>query len=157
MPTTLKSRGDGRNSRRKPPASARPETKLTFILARNAVAQWRFDSERLRRLARARSPRDRGMALMESELGLSQIRSLASRIQRFARSRDMAVRFEAQEMLVALDAVEHRIDRIWDQLRTERPRRSADEIRAALLARVRHRLARTSAGRSGRPVPGHLN
>lgn len=126
-------------------APLRTEAELTFMLARPALTRWQFETERLRQLARNRSPAKRGLALMESELGLAQIKALADRIQPLTNSQNMAVRFEAQETLVALDTVGDRLGSILDEARADLPRREVDEINAAVFAPAQLRPAPPAA------------
>lgn len=122
-------------------APSKTEADLTFILARAAVTRWRFETERLRRLARNWSPAKRELALMESELGVAQIKALANRIEPLTESRNMAVRFEAQETLVALNSVGARVGSILDEVREEKSRPSMDGIKAAVFAPMHLRPA----------------
>lgn len=143
-------------------APLKTEADLTFILARAAVTRWRFETERLRRLAKNWSPAKRGLALMESELGLAQIKALVDRIGALTESRNMAVRFEAQETLVALNSVGERLSSILDEVREEKSRRNVDGIKAAVFAPIRLRPTAAGGRRGratsadsgkGRPVP----
>lgn len=133
---------------RKERAPLRTEAELTFMLARPALTRWQFETERLRQLAGNRSPAKRGLALMESELGLAQIKALADRIQPLTNSQNMAVRFEAQETLVALDTVGDRLGSILDQARVDLPRREVDEINAAVFEPAESSAAEGGHGQS---------
>lgn len=114
----------------------RSEAELALMLARQTIARWRFDTRRLEQhFAGNPLPKDRALILMEAELGLTQVRTLVDRVQLFVRSRDLAIRFEAQEMLVTLGGLE---TRLADIQRCSQPhRRFPAAIKAALLARVR--------------------
>ncbi len=107
---------------------------LAFMLARQGMTRLRFNADRLH--LDSRGARDSALLLMEAQLGLQQTRALTERLQPFTRSRDLAVRFEAQELLVALERVNETIGRTVSHLRPPQ-RRHASEIDAALRARLR--------------------
>lgn len=114
----------------------RREAELAFMLARQTIARWRFDTQRLeQQLAGSPLPKDLALMLMEAERGLAQVQALVGRVQLFVRSRDLAIRFEAQEILVTVAELETRLAGI--QRRSQQHRRSPAEVKAALLARVR--------------------
>ncbi len=103
------------------------EAELTFMLARPALTRWQFETERLRQLASNWSAAKRRLALLESELGLAQVKALSDRIEPLTKSHDLAVRFEAQETLVALDSVGGQLGSIRERVREGKPPLAAAE------------------------------
>lgn len=105
---------------------------LAFMLARQATNRMRLD---LRRLADApTTSRDPGFAQYEAEIAIGQIDALAERIRPFAAFSDQAIRFEAQEILAALDSIRHDMIAIADQLEPARGK-TASEVAARLMSR----------------------
>lgn len=122
------------------------EADLTFMLARPALTRWQFETERLRQLAGNRSAAKRRLALLESELGLAQVKALAGRIEPLTQSGDLAVRFEAQETLVALDSVGDQLGSI-----RERVRENGDPAAAGQAEDTALQVA-AAADQAGRPA-----
>ena len=133
-------------ARRVERAPLRSEAELTFMLARPAVTRLQFETERLRQLANSWSPAKRGMARMESELGLAQIKALADRIEPLTESQNMVVRFEAQETLVALSSVAERLGSIFEEMGEEESRSVVKEIKAATFASIHMQRAEEVGG-----------
>ncbi len=112
-------------------APAGNEAELTFMLARPALTRWQFETERLRQLANNWSAAKRRLALLESELGLAQVKALSDRIEPLTKSQDIAVRFEAQETLVALDSVGGQLGSIRERVRESGPPSAAGQAATA--------------------------
>lgn len=83
--------------------SERSDPKLALLLARQTIARWQFAAPQLR--ARAVSAASEESNLIEINLGLAQLQAMADRLRPLLKSRDMARRFESEELLVQLDAL----------------------------------------------------
>lgn len=105
------------------------------MLARQGTTRLNADAARLHQHARL-SGGDPELLLLEARLGQQQTRALAERLRPLTRSRDMAVRFEAQELLVALERVAETIEATINRLVPPAPR-TPSQIAAALGARLR--------------------
>lgn len=90
------------------------EAALTCKLARQAMARWQPEAERLRQLAAGRSPGQRRQALLEAQLALDQIDVFVRRIQPLLRAPEAAVRQEAEVLLTGIDALKDRLAAIAD-------------------------------------------
>jgi hypothetical protein len=115
--------------------AARADVGLAFMLARQGMTRLRFDADRLQQFSRGKLPHDPAMILMEAELGQHRTRALTERLRPFTRSRDLSVRFEAQELLVALDRVNEVMDKTVRLLRPT-PRRHPAQVEADLRAKL---------------------
>jgi hypothetical protein len=127
----------------------RSEAKLSFMLAGQALARWNFRMAELEQLSGDTSAGERELLLMEVNLGFQQMASLAERMQTFSRSTILPIRFEAQEMLVAVARIEEQLSQVRRQLNGQAPVRPAGEIAAALLGRAK-RGTRSRPGYSHR-------
>ena len=107
---------------------------LAFMLAQQRTTQLQLDVHRLDLTAKAAL--DPGPVVAESELSLHQITALKQRISPFANYVDMAIRFEAQEVTAALDAVQTRLERIVQRLKPDLPWRDPVQLAETLRARV---------------------
>ena len=125
--------------KRKDAARTEVDPQLAFMLARHGMTRWQFDAERFIAVAEGRtgSHRDRMLVLLEAELGMQQIKALESRIESFVKAKDLAVRFEAQEVMAALETVHNRMVRAVQRLQPNAHRRDASQIFASLQARLR--------------------
>jgi hypothetical protein len=92
---------------------------LAFMLAQQKTTQLQFDADRLDATAEAGLETDPVVA--EAELCVRQIGALQERIAPLANYVDIAVRFEAQEILAALEAVNTRMERLIRRLQPELP------------------------------------
>ena len=110
-------------------------SRLAFMLARQAMTRWRCDVERLGTELERRRPAT--WATHDLELAVRQVASLTDHMRPFAQATDEAVRFEAQEVLVALETLENRIWRLRGRLDPTARRRTPMEV-FANLTRVRH-------------------
>lgn len=107
---------------------------LAFMLAQQRTTQLQFDADRLD--ATADAGLDTRPLVAEAELSIQQIGTLRERIAPFANYVDMAIRFEAQEVLVALDAVHERMERVVRRLHPDLPWRDPAELVEQMRART---------------------
>jgi hypothetical protein len=122
--------------RAKPPnvvarGAAEPEPALAMMLAQQAVTRWLFDLERFAEASDA----DHDLVVRDSELAIQQIRALGERITPFRNFVDMAVRFEAEEVLVTLQGLEKSFARIVHRLQPDAPWRDAAQVAEQLSTR----------------------
>ncbi|HEV7278437.1 MAG TPA: hypothetical protein VGN80_19330 [Devosiaceae bacterium] len=116
------------------------------MLAGQALSRWSFRLAELQQLAGATSAEEQELLLVETNLGVQQMASLAERMQTFSRSTILPVRFQAQEMLVAVARIKEQLLQVQRQMDGQAPVRPAGEIAAALLGRAK---------RGGRSRSGH--
>lgn len=103
---------------------------LAFMLARQATNRLQFDAHALG----AASPRHAELAQSEAQIAIDQIAALRARIAPFQHGTSDAIRFEAQEILAALDGIHEIFARVAEP--TDRPStRTAVDIAAHLLKR----------------------
>ena len=110
-------------------------SRLAFMLARQAMTRWRCDIERLGTELERRRPSE--SATHDLELAVRQVASLTDHMRPFAQATEDAVRFEAQEVLVALETLEKRIWRLRGRLDPTARRRTPMEVLANLTS-ARH-------------------
>lgn len=130
------------DSRQKPTArrraaKLRQDPRLTFILAHQTILRWQLAAQRLQRPVRIPSE---GTALrIEAELGLGQLQAVSERVRPLTRLRDLAVRFEAEELMVRLGELEAQLLRSQQTLaiHSSAPRRTARELAETLMAKAR--------------------
>lgn len=103
---------------------ATPDANLTLMLAQQAIARWQFDLERFGEAAAS----DNDLVVSESDLSIQQIRALRDRIAPFRHYVDMALRFEAEEVLVALTGLEASFARVVHRRQPNPPWRNAAEV-----------------------------
>jgi GGDEF domain-containing protein len=72
------------------------------MLARQTITRWQFAAGQLR--ARSSAPAAQTRRI-EIELGLGQLQAVAERLRPLLKSRDMARRFESEELLVQIDGL----------------------------------------------------
>ena len=105
---------------------------LAFMLAQQKTTQLQLDADRLDATA------DAGLEIepiiAEAELSMQQIGALKERIAPLANYVDIAIRFEAQEILAALDVVDKRMERIVRRLTPDLPWRDPVQVVEKLLA-----------------------
>jgi hypothetical protein len=106
---------------------------LAFMLAQQAVTRWHFELERLSKALEEGGAGD--AVATEAQVAIQQIAALSERIHPFSADLDTAVRFEAQEVLAALDALRRDFTRILRLLEPEPPFRDAAQLAASLQAR----------------------
>lgn len=106
---------------------------LAFMLAHQAMTRWQYDVGRLAGLA------DTGVSTDEivtaAEAAQQQILALQERIRPFANYVEMAVRFEAQEVVAGLDRLHAEMDGVIRLVRPQAPWRDAAKIVEALTSR----------------------
>lgn len=110
-----------------------PDPALAFMLAQQAMNRWHVEADRF--AAAADSARDKEGVAQEVQLAMRQIQALAERIEPFATHREMAVKFEAEEVLAALGALEARMARVLHSLNFAVPWRNAAQLAEALRAK----------------------
>jgi len=110
---------------RTPPA---PDANLTLMLAQQATTRWQFDLERFGEAAAS----DNDLVLSESDLSIQQIRALRDRIAPLRHYVDMALRFEAEEVLLALEGLEASFARVVHRRQPNPPWRNAAEVAQGL-------------------------
>jgi hypothetical protein len=119
-------------------ARARQDPRLIFILAHQTILRWELAARRLEQPIRTSA---HAAALrMEVELGLRQLRTVSDRLRPFSRSRNLAVRFESEEVMARLDVVAAQLVRLQQEPTTHDPSsrlRAAKEIAERLLAKAR--------------------
>src|SRR4051812_14704335 len=82
--------------------SEKVDAELAFLLARQTLLQVEHLARRLRTAPSA----DLSSLALQSELGAAQLSNVAKRLKALARSRDLSRRFEAEEMLIRVRALE---------------------------------------------------
>lgn len=109
------------------------DPKLAFMLAEQSVTRWRHDADRLAETL------DMGIsteALEAEAVGTRpQIATLRERIEPFCNYIDIAVRFEAQELLAAIDVLDGRFERLIRRALPNAPWRDPAEVAKDLQAR----------------------
>jgi hypothetical protein len=113
------------------PKSEETEPTLALMLAQQAVTRWQFDLERFAEASDA----DNDLVVRDSELSIQQIRALRERITPFRNYVEMAVRFEAEEVLVTLEGLEKSFARIVHRRQPDAPWRDATEVVQGLSSR----------------------
>jgi len=127
-----------RPSQKRSAPKARRDPRLIFILAHQTILRWEFAVRRLE--PPERSSTDTAAVRMEVELGLGQLHTVSERLLPFSRSRNLAVRFESEEVMVRLDAVEAQLVRVQQGVTSHDPSpplQTAKGIGERLLARAR--------------------
>lgn len=119
-----------RSDVRRPVTETGPE--LTFMLAHQATNRLRLELSRLEDAAG--TSRDPGFAHYEASIAIDQVEALADRLRPFTAFIDQAIRFEAQEILAALDSIRHRLGSVCDRLEPNRGR-AASDVAARLMRR----------------------
>lgn len=114
-------------------ASGEADPGLAFMLAQQAATQWQLDAERLEEAADRTA--DTAATITEADALVPQIAALEERIRPFANYLDLAIRFEAQEILAALEAVRTRLGRLSRRLQPPTPWRDPAQLVAELLER----------------------
>ena len=84
------------------------DPKLAFMLAQHATARLQFDVQTLE--ASAANARDPEFARSEAQIAMDQIAALKARIAPFQHGTADEVRFQAQEILAALDGVNEQFE-----------------------------------------------
>ena len=110
---------------------AKPEPNLAMLLAQQAIARWRFDLERYENA----SPTERELVVTEAEASIQQMQALGDRLAPYRNYIDMAVRFEAEELSVALAALREAFARVVARLADDIPWREAEAVAEELVAR----------------------
>ena len=126
-------------------ARVREDPRLIFILAHQTILRWELTARRLEQPIRTNA--DAAVLRMEVELGLGQLRMVGDRLRSFSRSRDLAVRFESEEVMARLDVVAAQLVRRQQEPTSHDPSsrlRAAKQIAERLLAKARN------LGREGR-------
>ncbi len=83
------------------PGRADPE--LALLLARQTITRWQFAVTQLR--THRKTPASEEADAIEINLGLAQLQAMGERLRPLLRSRDMARRFESEELMVRVDAL----------------------------------------------------
>jgi hypothetical protein len=113
------------------------ETRLVFLLAQQTIQQWQFLTEH--------EP-GHGASVPRADIdrGLAQLTALVTRIRPLARSRNLATRFEAEELLQMLTkaALELEAMRSVGGAGLDTSQQSAMDIKSRLTAKVRGRRKR---------------
>jgi hypothetical protein len=117
------------------------------MLGGQALNRWNFRLAEFRQLAGNATAGERELLIVETALGLRQAASLARRMDSFSRSRVLAIRFQAQEMLIAATRLEQQLLEVQQQLQPSA--RSAEEVAITLLDRVRRGAHRRSGPDKG--------
>jgi hypothetical protein len=107
------------------------DTSLVFMLAQQAMTRWQFETALLENAL----PQEAAATAEAAEATAAQIAALAERVEPYVDFVDMAVRFEAQEILAAIVALQERLSRIVRIAKPDVPFRDAAELVDALLAR----------------------
>lgn len=105
---------------------------LAFMLAQQAASRLQFEARALE--TTAATSRDRELVRSEVQIAIGQIEALRSRIAPFQHGTRDEVRFEAQEILAALDGTREHFERIG-QSAGPPVARNAMEVAARLLRR----------------------
>ncbi|HQZ13478.1 MAG TPA: hypothetical protein PK286_11405 [Devosia sp.] len=124
--SVLARRPSGSFNIRRADDSADADPGLAFMLAQQMTTQLQEDAQRLHLTAEAGL--DPEPIISESELSLHQISGLKERIAPFGNYVDLAIRFEAEEVIAALDAVELRLERLLQRLKPDLPWRDPSQI-----------------------------
>ena len=109
----------------------KPEPVLAMLLAQQAIARWRFDLERYENASTA----ERELVVQEAEASIGQMRALGDRLAPYRNYVDMAVRFEAEELSVALAALREAFARVVARLAEDIPWREAETVAEELVGR----------------------
>ncbi len=99
---------------------------LAFMLAQQAISRWQLDVERLGEAADAGE--DTEAIVTEAAGAIQQIVALADRVTPFANFIDIAVRFEAQEILAGLESLRMHFDRVARLARPNMPWMDASQV-----------------------------
>ncbi len=108
------------------------DPRLVFMFAQQSVTVWRRDAVRLGEAVD--SGMEAGPVLTEAAAALQQVGALRHRIAPFANFINIAVRFEAQEILVALAQLTLEFERIVRRMRPA-PWRDPAKLARSLHAR----------------------
>jgi hypothetical protein len=103
------------------------------MLAQQAMTRWQQDVERLGEAADAGEDTD--AIVTEAEGAIQQIVALTERVTPFANYIDLATRFEAQEVLAALEALRIHFGRVARLARRDIPWIDATQVVEALHAK----------------------
>jgi hypothetical protein len=103
------------------------------MLAQQAMTRWQQDVERLGDAADAGEDTD--AIVTEAEGAIQQIAALSERVEPFANYVDIAIRFEAQEILAALEALRTHFSRVARMARRDIPWIDATQVAEALHAK----------------------
>jgi hypothetical protein len=111
-----------------------PDTdpKLAFMLAQQSISLWRLDAERLGDAVDMGS--EDPAITMEATAALQRVGALRDRIGPFANYIDIAIRFEAQEVLAALEQLGSAFERVVRRMQPA-PWRDPVKLAAELQAR----------------------
>lgn len=113
-------------------AASDTDPHLAFMLAHQATNHLRLEMRSLAEsVAKAKDP---AFARYETDIAISQCEALKERIRPFATFIDQAIRFEAQEILAALDSIRQDLAAI-DARAEPPPQKGAAEIAARLMGR----------------------
>jgi hypothetical protein len=114
---------------------------LVFILARQSVLRWEFAASRMRRPT---SPSESTALDLEIALGVDQLRAVRAQLQPLTRSRNLAVRFEAEEELLRVNSVAQMVEERQQQNLEPAPSsgRTALEVQKLLVMKLKARLRR---------------
>ena len=114
------------------PAASESDPDLALMLAQQAINRLQFE---LRSLSDpAPSTKDREFMRYEATIAIGAVEALANRMRPFASFIDQATRFEAQEILAALDGIRTELERIVEPHEEEKAGDAVD-VAARLLAR----------------------
>jgi hypothetical protein len=111
------------------------------MLARQSVLRWEFAVSRMRRPNR---PSEATAFDLEISVALEQLRAVVEQLQPLTRSRNMAVRFEAEEELLRVRTLAQKLEET-QQACFETARcsgRTALEVQKALLMKLKAKLRR---------------
>jgi hypothetical protein len=102
------------------------------MLAQQATNRLRFELQSLEdKLATVRDPE---LSRYEAEMAMGQTEALQERIRPFTSYIDQATRFEAQEIVAALEVIRRELGTILDKMVPSRPNEAAD-VAARLMTR----------------------
>lgn len=114
------------------PVADDPDPKLAFMLAQQSITRWRLDADRLGDAVDMGSDED--TIATEAETAANAMAALKARIEPFTCFVDLATRFEAQEILAALDDLASAFARILRRTQPA-PWRDPERLAAELQAR----------------------
>lgn len=114
------------------PVASESDPDLALMLAQQAINRLQFELRSLSDPGTAN--RDPEFARYEASIAIGAVEALANRMRPFASFIDRATRFEAQEILAALDGIRTELERIVQPREREKADDAAD-VAARLLAR----------------------
>ena len=119
----------------------RRDPELVFILARQSVLRWEFAASRMRRPT---NPSESTALDLEIALGVDQLRAVRAQLQPLTRSRNLAVRFEAEEELLRVNSVAQMVEERQQQNLEPAPSsgRTALEVQKLLVMKLKAKLRR---------------